>query len=98
MLIRIVKMRFKPQHIADFTAHFEAYKSRIRASAGCTFLQVLHEADAPEVWFTHSHWESEADLNAYRDSDLFKAVWAQTKQWFDAKPEAWSLKERYLLP
>jgi hypothetical protein len=97
MLIRIVKMRFKAAHIADFMAHFEAYKERIRASAGCTYLQVLQQADEPTVWFTHSHWRSEADLNAYRESDLFKGVWAETKQWFDAKPEAWSLAQRYEL-
>jgi autoinducer 2-degrading protein len=98
MLIRIVKMRFRADSIADFRAHFEAHKSQIRGFEGCQYLQVLQQADDAQVWFTHSHWRSEADLQAYRQSELFRGVWAATKQWFDARPEAWTLEEQYLLP
>jgi heme-degrading monooxygenase HmoA len=42
--------------------------------------------------FTVSIWESEDDLNAYRNSELFENTWAKTKVLFNDKPEAWSLE------
>jgi heme-degrading monooxygenase HmoA len=44
------------------------------------------------VLFTYSYWETEQHLNKYRFSDLFKHTWQQTKQHFNDKPIAWSLK------
>jgi len=43
------------------------------------------------VFFTYSYWDSEKDLNNYRDSQLFKEVWSNTKILFNLKPEAWSV-------
>jgi heme-degrading monooxygenase HmoA len=43
------------------------------------------------VFFTYSFWNAEANLEQYRNSELFKAVWAETKPLFNAKPEAWSV-------
>ncbi|MGC1631303.1 MAG: antibiotic biosynthesis monooxygenase, partial [Gelidibacter sp.] len=40
---------------------------------------------------TYSYWKEEADLENYRNSDLFKTVWDKTKQSFNGKPEAWSV-------
>ena len=45
------------------------------------------------VYFTYSWWQGEEDLEAYRHSDLFKGVWAFTKQLFADKPQAWSTQE-----
>ncbi|MFN7100290.1 MAG: putative quinol monooxygenase, partial [Flavobacterium sp.] len=45
----------------------------------------------PSIFFTYSYWESEADLENYRNSALFKEVWAYTKAFFNDKPEAWSV-------
>ncbi len=42
--------------------------------------------------FTYSYWESEAHLNTYRHSDLFRETWAKTKVLFADKPEAWSIE------
>ena len=35
----------------------------------------------------------EEDLENYRHSTLFKAVWAETKLKFNGKPEAWSVNK-----
>lgn len=92
MIIRIVKMDFKPEEVITFNNLFEAYKSQIRAREGCTHLHLLQDITVPTIFFTYSHWQTEADLNSYRNSALFEEVWAKTKVLFQAKPEAWSLK------
>ncbi len=99
MLIRLVKMRFRAECVELFRAHFEQHRHQIRHFEGCLFLQVLQDTDDAQVWLTHSHWRSASDLEAYRRSDLFRGVWAQTRLWFesDSPPQAWSLEERYLV-
>lgn len=92
MIIRIVKMNFKPEEVTRFKEVFDAYKVRIRANEGCTHLELLQEVNSPTIFFTYSHWQTETDLNNYRNSPLFEEVWAKTKVLFQAKAEAWSLK------
>jgi heme-degrading monooxygenase HmoA len=43
------------------------------------------------VFFTYSYWETEQDLENYRNSELFDTVWSFTKKLFNDKPEAWSV-------
>jgi heme-degrading monooxygenase HmoA len=43
------------------------------------------------VLFTFSIWDSEAALENYRQSDLFRDTWAKTKALFAEKAEAWSM-------
>ena len=91
MLVRIVKMSFEPSKIEEFLANFEANKLKIRNFDGCDFLELYRDQNHTNIFFTYSYWNSEADLNTYRHSDLFKSVWAKTKPLFNAKPEAWSV-------
>lgn len=98
MLTRIVKLTFSHEHIEQFKAHFEAHKTQIRNFDGCTFLEVYQDLHNTSIFFTYSYWKSEAHLNAYRDSELFKGVWKTTKQWFAEKPEAWSVHKLVTLP
>ncbi len=91
MLIRIVKMTFREDAVPAFRSLFEANKTAIRNFDGCRHLELLQQMDEPGVFFTYSYWESPEKLNAYRNSGLFAAVWADTKVLFDAKPEAWSV-------
>jgi len=91
MLVRLVKMSFQPEKIAEFLANFEVNKTKIRAFDGCSFLELYQDKQTPNVFFTYSYWSSEAHLEQYRNSELFKAVWAKTKPLFNAKPEAWSV-------
>ncbi len=42
---------------------------------------------------TYSRWQSEAALNQYRDSELFKSVWSFTKALFFRKASGIQLKK-----
>jgi len=97
MIIRMVKMTFKPGNISAFEKIFEATKDRIRASNGCQHLELLRDVDNPNVFFTYSHWVDTEHLNMYRDSALFAEVWPATKVLFAAKPEAWSTEQKVIL-
>jgi len=87
-------MTFKPENIPSFERIFEASNERIRTFPGCMHLELLQDTDNPEVFFTYSHWESEADLQAYRESDFFQEVWGHTRKLFAERPRAWSLNKR----
>ncbi|GAA4269534.1 putative quinol monooxygenase [Hyunsoonleella aestuarii] len=91
MIVRIVKMGFHENSVDAFLKNFEANKFQIRGFNGCNFLELYRDKHNPTVFFTYSYWDSEEDLQCYRKSDLFKAVWAKTKPLFNIKPEAWSL-------
>ena len=97
MLVRIVKMSFDPSKIEEFLANFEDKKHQIRNFEGCEFLELYRDKENTNVFFTYSFWNSEADLENYRHSELFKGVWADTKILFNAKPEAWSVDKVHSL-
>jgi quinol monooxygenase YgiN len=92
MIIRFVKMEFIPGRENDFLEVFNNSKNQIRAFEGCQFLELLRDKDNPNIFFTHSHWQSPEHLEKYRKSELFNSTWANTKILFSAKPEAWSLE------
>ena len=91
MIIRIVKLGFVPDQIDAFLENFEKNKDKIRHFEGCSHLQLLRDIHHTHQFFTYSHWESEEHLNNYRNSALFKEVWANTKNKFNQRPEAWSV-------
>jgi (4S)-4-hydroxy-5-phosphonooxypentane-2,3-dione isomerase len=91
MFVRIVKMSFYEKHIETFLNNFEENKSNIRNFKGCNLLELYRDKNNPNIFFTYSYWESENDLEHYRQSDLFKSVWSKTKPLFNEKPEAWSV-------
>jgi len=91
MFTRIVKMDFKPEEISRFQSNFETVKDKIRSFPGCTFLELYQDKNNSTIFFTYSKWEKESDLENYRNSDLFKNVWATTKLMFRSKPQAWSV-------
>lgn len=91
MFIRIVKMTFQEDKVNDFLANFHGHKHLIRAVHGCTKLELYQDKNNSSIFFTYSFWDSEHDLEVYRNSDLFNKVWSKTKILFDVKPEAWSV-------
>ncbi len=93
MLIRIVKMTFEHSKVDDFLAVFEESKLKIRNMPGCSHVELLQDYNLPNGFTTYSYWDTEEDLNNYRNSVIFKAVWAKTKVLFSAKPIAFSLKQ-----
>ncbi|MGA9589389.1 MAG: antibiotic biosynthesis monooxygenase family protein [Salegentibacter sp.] len=91
MLVRIVKMSFIPEKIDEFLSNFEENRHKIRGFEGCQFLELYRVKDNRNLFFTYSYWEDEAALENYRNSELFKEVWAKTKVFFNDRPEAWSV-------
>jgi quinol monooxygenase YgiN len=91
MIQRIVQLRFRPEATADFIAIFEASQDRIRAFPGCLHLELWRDRSDPRRFFTYSRWKSEAALEQYRHSDLFRSTWAKTKVLFSDRPVAYSL-------
>ena len=92
-LIRVVRMTFRPEVVPAFLENFEAHKILIRNFPGCRHLELWQDENEKNIFVTYSHWESEAALNQYRDSQLFKSVWSFTKTLFSEKPQAWSTKK-----
>ncbi len=91
MITRLVKLTFRadaPQNFLDEVFHDS--KEKIRAVDGCEGMALLRDVNNPNVYFTRSYWQSEAHLEAYRQSELFKGVWAKTKVLFAEKAEAWT--------
>lgn len=93
MLIRTVRMTFKAEEIDNFLQVFEESKHKIRGFEGCHHLELLKDYTNACVFSTYSLWDDQEALNRYRHSELFKAVWAQTKPRFSAKPIAFSSKK-----
>ncbi len=90
MLVRIVRMTFRPDALPDFHAIFDRSKQQIRAFPGNRHLELLHDPDNPAVRMTYSLWDDANALEAYRKSDLFRHTWAATKPLFAERPVAFS--------
>ncbi len=93
MVIRIVRMHFKEENVEPFLEIFGKHKIAIRNVSGCTHLELLKDVNHPLVFTTLSHWNTADDLEAYRNSDLFKSVWGQVKVLFSTSPYAFSLEK-----
>lgn len=90
MIIRVVRMTFSPNLVADFLALFQATATRIRQQPGCRHLELWQDANNPAIYCTYSHWDDAAALNDYRKSALFGEVWPATKRLFIAPPVVFS--------
>ncbi len=91
MIVRIVRMQFRAGEVENFLSLFEERKQQIRHFEGCQHLELWQDTHNSHIFFTYSIWQSEAHLNHYRFSPLFKDTWSKTKALFADKPEAWSL-------
>ncbi len=98
MLVRIVKMSFEPEHIDTFMANFHSTKKSIRNFEGCRYLELYRDQNEANIFFTYSYWEDQSFIETYRNSELFKKVWSQTKPLFNDKPQAWSVDKIVSLP
>lgn len=91
MFTRIVKMSFHEKNVPLFLEYFDLIKDKIRNAHGNRFLTLYQDKNNKNIFFTYSHWETELDLENYRNSALFDEVWTFTKKLFNQKPEAWSV-------
>lgn len=90
-------MSFHSKHISAFSEMFDEKKLLIRNFEGCRLLELYQDKQNPEIFFTYSYWETEKDLENYRNSDTFKSIWAKTKTFFNDKPQAWSVDKKITL-
>jgi heme-degrading monooxygenase HmoA len=90
MIIRTVRMTFEPDKVSEFLTIFNHSKSKIRHFEGCKHLELWQSTETPNVFTTYSHWQTAADLENYRHSELFRATWAKTRVLFAEKPMAFS--------
>ncbi len=91
MIIRIVKLTLQKENIEAFIQTFYSSQKTILNFEGCESVKLFKNSKNDNVIFTHSKWNSEDDLNNYRNSDFFRGTWSNVKPMFSAKPEAWSL-------
>ena len=91
MFVRIVKLSFHEEHIPAFLENFDLMKEKIRNVEGNRLLELYQDKTNKSIFFTYSNWETEQDLENYRNSELFYDVWTFTKKLFNGKPEAWSV-------
>ena len=86
-------MSFHPDKVDEFKKLFSTNRHLIAGFEGCSFVELLQDEQHSNVFFTYSHWQNESYLEKYRNSELFEKVWGKTKLLFNAKPEAWTVKE-----
>ena len=93
MIKRIVKMSFLPEKTENFKTIFKDNQHHIKNFDGCSHVELWQDQNNPSLFFTYSLWQSEEHLNRYRQSELFERVWGATKLLFNARPEAWTVKQ-----
>ena len=93
MIVRIVRLTFRPEHVEDFLHIFEESKRLIRGSDGCHGVRLMRDLQQQNVFFTISEWQSEDYLERYRKSELFRSTWARTKVLFAEPPLAHSISD-----
>lgn len=84
-------MSFHEDKISNFLENFEVIKEKIRNAPGNRLLELYQDKTDQCIFFTYSNWETELDLENYRNSELFFEIWTDTKKLFNKKPEAWSV-------
>jgi len=91
MITRIVQLEFEFDKIEDFLSFFDGVNQVVNTFPGCSGMKLYQDINTPTKVLTYSHWEDEAALNDYRNSDAFHKIWSTIKPWFCEKPQAWSV-------
>ena len=89
MILRLVGLPVKPDRASDLEESFAKAQPRIVALPNCHHVSLLRTGgdDEPD-YLTLSIWTDREDLEAYRRSDLFKAIWPPIRDTLRAKPWA----------
>jgi len=90
MIERIVRLTLDPNRLEEFLELFWDSYALILERDGCESLRLLQNTRFPNQVTTHSVWQSEDALRAYRQSELFTKTWALAKEMFAARAEATS--------
>ncbi len=78
-----------------FLEVFENHRQAMRTVPGCLHLELWQELHDRAAVTTYSIWQSEKDLENYRNSKLFQEVWATVKPWFAASAQVQSLTKLF---
>lgn len=98
MIYRIVKLDFTTESLNKVRPLFESIAPKVRGASGCKHLEILFDRKSRGKVITYSYWEREEDLEAYRQSELFRSFWDSIKPHFSKPAEAWSLDRPIHLP
>lgn len=93
MIIRIVKLKFQKDKVADFLNLFDNVVTKVNAYPGCQQMHMVRDLNDETLFFTYSVWENTTALENYKNSPLFQTIWPQIKPWFSEKAEAWSTEK-----
>ena len=86
----MVRLTFSPETVDAFDALYTQFEQHIQARPGCRMVRAMKVPGHPCQRATLSFWETQEDLDTYRQSTLFGEVWPATKALFAAPPEAQS--------
>ena len=81
------------KEVDTFKSYFQTVCEIIRHQPGCQLLQAWQDINDPRIFFTYSVWDSENDLEVYRNSAFFLQFWKTVKPWFSDKAEVWSFNK-----
>jgi heme-degrading monooxygenase HmoA len=87
MFVRIVKMSFHEEKISKFLENFEFIKEKIRNAPGNRLLELYQDKSDQTIFFTYSYWETEQDLENYRNSELFSKFGPIQKNYLIINPK-----------
>lgn len=90
MIVRIVQMTFKQEHISLFISIFKNSKHKIESMEGCLNVELLQDKKEKNIFFTYSHWDGEENLHHYRKSEIFSEIWPKTKALFLKDAAVWT--------
>lgn len=88
MIVRLVRLKFAPEHVEGFLEFFARSEQAIRHQEGCLSLSLLRETGDPAAFATWSTWRSGRDLQRYRRSDFFRSFWPTVKSLLREPAEA----------
>jgi|SRR5690606_20563489 len=99
MIKRLVQMKLIYGKEVEFLRIFNQVRDKILSQPGCLELEAWQDdIDGQNGFWTVSNWASVEDLEAYRQSELFRSTWAALKPLFASKAKAWTLTEPESLP
>lgn len=93
MLTRIVQLSVKENSCEQFESFFRNNHPIISSFPGCSTVRLQKDMDNKNTYFTISEWNSDQDLEDYRNSDFFKRIWPLAKEFFSSPALAWSTIE-----
>ena len=88
---RVVKLTVEIDKRELFISLYKERAKKISSFEGCISVDLLEDRYNKAVFFTISFWESEEQLNAYRNSEFFETTWKTVKPLFSDKALAWTL-------